>query len=275
MDIVLGSVIYSEALNYIDDFLDALKNQTVQDFDILLVNDNIDPKVLEEKFMCYIDFFGSRLNIINKNNSILEPYQLRIELLKIVKECQYELLILCDCDDKCAVNRVETLKNAYDPARCFFYNEIISFENERIMPAMPNVTDTTAQIQEQNYLGLSNTAVVMSKISNEFIGSLYEGKTRIFDWYLFSRMILEGGTGVKVEDTVTYYRIYENNLAGIPGNTFNELKKEVEIKIRHYEMLSKYNTIYEELLRKYKALDLSNYTVLKHKTSYWWGQLKG
>lgn len=43
-----------------------------------------------------------------------QPYELRAELFKIVKKLDIDLLILCDCDDKCARNRVEETQKAYD-----------------------------------------------------------------------------------------------------------------------------------------------------------------
>jgi hypothetical protein len=81
-------------------------------------------------------------------------------------------------------------------------------------------------ILECNYLGFTNCAININQISREFIDSLYEGRTEIFDWYLFSRILLNGGKGKRINGTATLYRLYDNNIAGIPKHTKKALEKE-------------------------------------------------
>ena len=142
------------------------------------------------------------------------------------------------------------------------------------MPNMPNTTNTILQILECNYLGLTNTALIMSKMSKEFIESLFEGKTQIFDWYLFSRIMLAGGKGEKIDNTVTYYRIYHENVAGIPTNSLEELRKEIEIKIEHYKLLQKYDDAYSSLIVKYCNIVLDTYIDHKETFVFWWGHCR-
>lgn len=271
MKMAIGSVVYSQGIGYISDFLESLKNQSTQDFSIILLNDDIEEKLLEKEFSFYIMYFGQRMQIFHTQKKFSRVYELRIELLKIAKQSDIELLILCDCDDKCASNRVEESKRGYDAGLCFLYNELRSFDGRPIMPNMPNTTNNITQIQECNYLGLSNTALIMSKINKEFIESLFEGKTQIFDWYLFSRIMLAGGKGKKLENTVTYYRIYHENVAGIPINSLKEVKKEIEIKIEHYKLLQKYDDAYSSLIVKYSNIDLDTYIGHKETFVFWWG----
>lgn len=273
MKTAIGSVVYSQGLAYISDFLESLKNQSTQDFSIILLNDDIEETIFEKEFSFYIMFFGRRMRVYHTRKKFAQPYKLRIELLKVAKQLDVDLLILCDCDDKCADNRVKENQKGYDTGLSFLYNEFRSFDGKKIMPVMPSITDTIAQIQECNYLGLANTALIMNKMNNDFIESLDEGKTKIFDWYLFSRIVLTGGKGKKIENTVTYYRIYQKNLAGIPSYSLKELEKEIEIKKEHYELLKKYDSTYAELMEKYKNIELN--VCIGHKVSpvFWWGQL--
>ncbi len=272
MNIVIGSVIYKQAMKYIDDFLNSLKHQTLQNFDVLLVNDDIDEKDFFISFKKYIHFFGDRIKVIKANSNISQPYLLRIQLLKTVKEFGYAFLVLCDCDDKCALNRIEMSQVNCETERWFFYNELLSFNEEKIMPSMPSITENIFQVAEYNYLGLTNTMLVMKHLSNEFITSLKEGNTKIFDWYLYSRILLAGGTGEKIENTCTYYRIYQENVAGKPTVALSDIRNEKRIKQEHYNLLKKYNPIFEELFNKYNNLD---YDCVRRKDNlYWWGILK-
>lgn len=274
MNTAIGSVVYSQGIEYIGDFLESLKKQSVQDFSIILLNDDIEGNIFEKNYSSYLTYFGSRIQVISTQKICPQPYELRVELLEIAKKLDIDLLVLCDCDDICAKTRIEENQKTYDENLFFLYNEFRSFEGERIMPTMPNITNTITQIQEHNYLGLSNTALIMNRMSSKFIRSLKNGKAPIFDWYLFSRIILEGGTGKKVKGAITYYRIYQHNLAGKPQNELKELEKELEVKKRHYELLKKYDSTFERLIRKYDNLDLNKYITSEKVPSFWWGQLK-
>lgn len=275
MSTVVGSVIYKQAIEYIDDFLESLKDQTDQNFDVLLLNDNVEEELFLKIFEKYIQYFGDRLKVLKMKMIIQKPYILRIELLKTVKSYGYDLLVLCDCDDKCALNRVENCKMAYGSERWFFYNELLGFKNEKIMPSMPSITENVMQIGEYNYLGLSNTVLVMSHINEKFIDSLREGDTQVFDWYLFVRILLEGGTGEKINNTFTFYRVHSANIAGISDRTLVDFKKEIAVKKQHYKLLKKYSPAFEELFQKYANLKLDEYSNMeKSSLSYWWGNLK-
>lgn len=275
MSTVVGSVIYKQAIEYLDDFLESLKHQTNQNFDVLLLNDNVEEELFLNSFDKYVQYFGDRLKLIKTKMIIQKPYLFRIELLKTVKSYGYDLLVLCDCDDKCALNRVENCQMAYGSERWFFYNEFLGFKNEKIMPSMPSITENVMQIAEYNYLGLSNTVLVMSHISDRFIDSLREGDTQVFDWYLFARILLEGGTGEKINNTFTFYRVYLANTAGISNGALVDLKKEIDVKKQHYKLLKKYSSAFEVLFQKYANLKLDDYSNMeKSSLSFWWGNLK-
>lgn len=272
MKVAFGSVIYPVAIKYLQDFFESLKKQTVQDFDIVLINDNVSQKIIMKELEKYFKIFRQRLIIINPDKDGLKPYQLRIELLRQVKKRGYQLLILGDCDDCCSNERIEYILNQYMEKATFFYNELRSFADESIMPKLPQRTDSIEQIMEQNYLGLTNTAISMDKLSVEFVNSLEDGKTNIFDWYLFSRILLSGGYGKKIENTCTYYRIYSDNLAGVCTQSVNDLEKERKIKIQHYQILKKYDMRYERLIEKYKNLEIQPGD--NKEKVFWWGGLQ-
>lgn len=61
MNTAIGSVVYSQGLEYIGEFLESLKNQSVQDFSIILLNDNIEENFFEKNYSTYITYFGSRI----------------------------------------------------------------------------------------------------------------------------------------------------------------------------------------------------------------------
>ncbi|MBD5492125.1 MAG: glycosyltransferase family 2 protein [Lachnospiraceae bacterium] len=270
MKTAVGSVVYSEAIEFIDDFLESLRIQSTQDFDIILISDNIAESYFRQKFEKYILFFDERIIFIPTREMTPEPYKLRIELLKISRTLGIDLLVLCDCDDICSANRVEATRKAYQTDIVFLYNELKDFNENNVMPELPLITNDFMQISEYNYLGLSNTAVILKNLNESFLQSLYKGKTPIFDWYFFSRILLDGGMGKRIDRCCTYYRIHQNNIAGIPDKKAESLEREKKVKLEHYLLLSEYMPICLELEEKYKNIELK---AKGDGLMFWWGQL--
>lgn len=274
MKVTVASVVFWEALAFFDDFVASLQKQDCQEFDVLLINDNIPMDVLADRLKMYNKSFAGRLHIVDKSTHKLLPYELRIELLFEALADRTELLILLDCDDMAKSNRVSEVVKQYDGKYDFYYNDIFLFSGLNAMPVLPEITDNIDYLLEHNYLGLSNCAINMKHMKEEFIESLREGTTQVFDWYLFSRMLLAGMTGRHIDNTGTYYRIYANNTAGISKHTESELEKERNIKLEHYRLLKKYDGRYRELIDKYEKLDICR---CRAKTDtgvyFWWGML--
>lgn len=274
MKVTVASVVFWEALAFFDDFVISLQKQDCQEFDVLLINDNIPMDVLADRLKIYKKSFADRLHIVDKSTHKLLPYELRIELLFEALAGGTELLILLDCDDMAKSNRISEVMKQYDGKYDFYYNDLFLLNGMNAMPRLPEITDKIDYLLEHNYLGLSNCAINMKHIKEEFIESLREGVTQVFDWYLFSRMLLAGMTGRRVDNTGTYYRIYVNNTAGLSKYTESELEKERNIKLKHYELLRKYDERYRELIDKYEKLDIGRCrTGTNTGVYFWWGML--
>lgn len=274
MKVTVASVVFWEALAFFDDFVISLQKQDCQEFDVLLINDNIPMDVLADRLKIYKKSFADRLHIVDKSTYKLLPYELRIELLFEALAGGTELLILLDCDDMAKSNRISEVMKQYDGKYDFYYNDLFLLNGMNAMPRLPEITNKIECLLECNYLGFSNCAINMRHIKEEFIESLKEGTTEIFDWYLFSRMLLAGMTGKRIGNTGTYYRIYVNNIAGISKCTISELEKERHIKLKHYGMLKKYDGRYRELIEKYENPDICRCRIGSDTDAYfWWGML--
>ena len=76
MKTAIGSVVYSQGLGYISDFLESLKNQSTQDFSIILLNDDIEEKLFEKEFSFYIMYFGKRMQIFHTQKKFSRTYEI-------------------------------------------------------------------------------------------------------------------------------------------------------------------------------------------------------
>lgn len=263
----MGTVFYKQAKCYISDCLKSIINQTMSDFDVLILLDDIDLTTFCKENKEQLSRLDGRFYIVS-TNSKMKIYQLRVEMIRYAYDNKYDLLILIDCDDICACNRVEEYINQFLPEYSFFYNELVDFGGNSIMPNLPDETVHLNQLLESNYLGLTNTALNINKLSLEIINKLEDGKTNIFDWYLFTVLLLKHAKGKKIKGTRTFYRLYEDNIAG-KGNS-SIIEREYNVKIEHYSLLESDNIIFHDLKSKYILRD---YSITEKQEVYWWGKL--
>lgn len=265
---VFGTVVYPSALQYLDEFVVSLNNQTIHNFDLLIINDNIDRAALEN---CLSAYHGNRtvIDCCEKKS----PADLRVDMIKEAKLRNYELLIIGDVDDLFDKDRIKEVSSYYSQNKQFdfYYNSLVLFDGKPALKEFPAFTTSIYQILECNYLGLSNTSINLALLSLEFIDSLYGCNSFVFDWYFYSRILINNGKGAYVSNALTFYRIYANNFAGVSRE--KQLAKELEVKKKHYELMRKYSLIFDELLQKILMVKVST-IVPDDSLSYWWNNIK-
>lgn len=271
-----ATVVYSEAYNYVDDYINSINNQDYDDFDLLLLNDNLSAYQHE-----FID------KHINKNIEWIDKgdcksiQELRIQLIIESKNRGYDLLILGDFDDIFSLDRVSYIVSSFDSDFSFFYNDLYYLSNNKLFFShLPLVVDEIEYILESNFLGLSNTALNLNYIEDNLLEQLKIKQTPAFDWMLYTLILLYGGKGKKINNCKTYYRIHNNNTAGDIKISDEGLFKEISIKILHYENLSNINSVFKELLEQYIIYreEFSFYRKIfyeysNNRNNYWWGNI--
>lgn len=279
---VFGTVIYRQAVPFFESFLKCLEKQTTKEFDLLLINDNLnqeDIHILEARLYEYD--FENRYCIMQGENRTGYLSDFRVQMIREANKKSYDLLIIGDIDDLFKENRVEMIWKSFKrySHALFFFNSLVDERGKTVLRELPKKIMDINAISQSNFLGMSNTAINLLEISAEFIESLYEGSCDVFDWYLYSRFLLWGGYGVQVEGTNTIYRIYDNNLAGIQGNSLKEIEREREVKIAHYQKLIPFsklfynykkqldNLIVDEAFYKSKCYN-------KNEQGYWWNNIR-
>lgn len=262
-----GSVIYLNAVPFVDEFLRSLSSQTFKEFTLLLISDGVD----ESTIFRLINNYNIQYEIISYQNNFT-PAELRINLLREAKVRGAEYIILGDIDDTFSTNRVEDSITAlkFNNQLGFVYNKFLLMNSKSAMPKLNSETKNAEYILEYNYLGLSNTAINMGYMTDNFIESLVECKSHVFDWYLFTRLLLNGIEGELIPNAITYYRLYGDNYVGIPTMTRNMIDKEIYVKTEHYKLLSKYDDNYKILFNAYKNKE---YDINNGKEKYFWWNL--
>lgn len=271
MNITVGTVIYESALQYFDEFMRGMCRQSYKEFMLLIINDDVRQCELET----LIDNYPQIMMKVIHYDEQYTPAELRTKLIFEAKHIGTDILIICDADDLFSDNRIEMAVSAAGMHReaAFFYNELRTFEDRPVMPMLPVMTDGISCVLDYNYLGMTNTAIRLDCISDELIESLLEFKGSIYDWYLYSRIIISGGIGWFIPEAVTYYRFHNHNILGNVTESVESIGREIEVKIAHYSILKKFA---KEVCIRYQEYLSGQYILLpKVELNYWWNYTKG
>lgn len=270
MNTVFGTVFYKLAYDYIEEFINSINNQLDKDFRVLIINDDIERRQLEALLSkCVFQY-----EIIEYENTF-SPAGLRIMLLIEAIKRDVDLLIIGDADDVFSENRVGLIKKYADnDINCtFLYNDILTLTGEKVFPQLPKRIKRIEDICDYNFLGMSNTAIKINKLTFDKVYSFFEGDQPIFDWYLYSRLLIDGAKGKYVEGAITFYRYHENNLVGDQDANKEIIKREIEVKKRHYYSLANHS-----LIMKRRAIEYTEgrFKIVKPQNPhYWWDYTKG
>lgn len=273
MNVCLGTVVYDLAFKYHKEFIEAINSQTDKEFDVVIVNDNLSQDQIE------VYKSGIKNNLIILDNLGTRTISsMRVSLLEGALSYKYDFIILADADDSFSEDRVLLLKKAYQSNHTFYYNDLCDFSKKPLLKNLPTHMDTPDKILECNFLGLSNTAINLRRLSLIYLKKMKSINTNIFDWYLYSKLLIDGHMGKYVETAKTFYRTHNDNIAGISLNNHEAIKREIDIKIKHYELLRDNSKEINNLYNAYIGLKdlppniLENY--IDNNNSYWWGFIK-
>lgn len=264
MKVAFSTVIYKQARAFYDELMKSVSSQTDSDFDVLIVNDNYSDEELAN-LTINADIF---LNLEPKHCSVA---QTRIEMIKAAKAAGYDLLVVADADDTFAPTRIEEYKKAYelDKSYAFYYNELVTEDGSTVLESMPETVTSVRAISQSNFIGMGTTAINLALLTDEYIDSLSEGDCPVFDWYVFSRLLMDVGAGKLVRNAATIYRIHDNNTVG----TSHNVQQEYQVKLTHYYNLAKRYPYFMHLYDDLKSLDINKIDTSQSHNGYWWSNI--
>lgn len=277
---VIFSVVYSKALQYLQDVRDSALAQTRKDFDIVLVNDSCDKAQLKEIF--------SPLNV-----TILDPdggfSGNRTQGINYARNHGYKYILFCDADDSFTANRyertiVEFEKNYADILVCN-----LNIADEQCQPFLKDYFSKEIPgdrwidadfLEDKNIFGMSNTAIRLGALTED----IQLPETPIVDWLLFTTLLLKGLKAKYITDSMVNYRQYSSNMIGINRFDLASFRRLAGLKSNHYRLLTDvgYNQ-YESLIQKSESLlnltdneieSIINRELAKHQQPLWWQIIK-
>jgi glycosyltransferase involved in cell wall biosynthesis len=282
MNIAIFSVIHPNALPYFNEFLYSLENQTHKDFTLYLVNDGVSGI---EEINARFDF-----NIIVRNIGGT-PSEIRKAGIEWILLKGADIIVFADSDDYFMENRIEISKSMLT-FNDIIFNELVLI-GEDIQQPFPMLGQRFKEgaelskdnIKYSNCMGLGNTAINTKCIIKTF--SQVPDDIIAFDWAFFSLCLHDGAKTVFTEQTATYYRQYENNIASPQLFTGHQIMRGVQVKRDHYRFISQFFVEYKSTSKEFDNLfeRLVTDTTLREKYCHevknqspllplWWESIK-
>ena len=217
MKIAFLTTVFPMEENFLYDFLDSLKNQTYQNFDLIVVNDGY------KNFDSTKAVYNQMLNITELQYSDT-PAKNREYGINYCIDNNYDVLIFGDSDDYFESNRVEKslefLKKSdivVNDLNLFNGNGV--YEEKYLSHRLKNLDVVDFEfLKDKNIFGMTNTAIKLENISKV----TFDDKIVAVDWYFFKTLLGQGLKAIFTNETVSFYRQYENNTVGlsVEDNTY-------------------------------------------------------
>ncbi len=279
---ILG-VVFPKVEAFIDEYLQSLEEQTVRCFDVIIINDGFDA------------FYSFKAKYNSLNIKEIEyrgtPAEIREFGINYIRNQGYQYVVFTDSDDYFSRNRVEKsieLLEHYD----IVVNDLttVSDGNREIdilylSGRLKNLSEINFDfISDKNIFGFSNTAMKMKSLTGKVI---FDKNLIAVDWFLFSMLLMKNCSAVFTNEAVTFYRIYEGNVAGLSSATDRKkIEKGINVKRLHYKNLSLIDDTFKGVHGKfdrlnsdmenneYKSRYVEKVKLLGLKNTLWWEDIK-
>ncbi|MDI6785873.1 MAG: glycosyltransferase [bacterium] len=227
---VLMSVYYKEKPNYLDLAFKSLYDQTVKDFQIVLICDGPLTKKLDDRIKVWKSISKKKLLVVR----LKENKGLGIALQEGLKHCKYDIIARMDADDYCDPTRLE---KQYNFLKHNLSIDVVSCTLKEFVKTPDNVISlkpayrTHQEIEKKFWFRspINHPAAMFRKKAVLEVGG-YKDLLFLEDYYLWARIWVNGGKFWNLSEPLYYQRINQNLYRRRGG--IIQLKN--EIFIRHY-----------------------------------------
>lgn len=263
MKIAFLTTIFPINKQYLYDFFDSLKNQTYQNFDLIVVNDGY------KDFDSIKTVYNQMLNIIELQYSDT-PAKNREYGINYCIDNSYDILFFGDSDDYFENNRVEKSLELLKKSEVVvndlsLFNGNGVYEEKYLSHRLKNLDVVDFEfIKDKNIFGLSNTAINLSDVYKITIPD----DLIAVDWYIFSIFLMNGKKAIFTNETVSFYRQHQQNIVGLKNIDEVSFENGIKVKQKHYKALNQIDNQFDLELNR---LDNLNFCERKDfNNPLWW-----
>jgi hypothetical protein len=256
---------------FIQDYLKSVFNQTFSNFELLLILDNVDIKVVK----CSLDRFNISEKKVHIKNFIekYSPIELRKKQVDVAYELDADILIFSDFDENVAYNRIDEVAKNIDSYAFAFNDFYIVDQNLRKLDEnsffqtreIPQEISDYKTIMSSNFIGLGSMAINLKQF--DYKTMQFPKEIKALDWYISTIVLINGHKGIALYNTYANYRQHENSFVGFNFKLNKEkLEEGIKIKLIHYSHLKNINKDFHNLYNE--LLELKNYIETIGKDNY-------
>lgn len=277
------TVFYPTELSYHQECINSLRNQTIHEFDLFIVNDGVDD--LDSFILKNYPYSYEILSFTG------DMFQIREQGIKYLLNIGYENIIFGDSDDYFSSNRVEVTKSLLEK-NDLVINEVSlvtkdskSIKENYFGKRLPdNFLFERNFIDDKNIIGFSNTAIKSFLLKDVSFAC----SSLALDWFVFTQaMRTLSGSALFTHECQTYYRQYDGSIADTDLFTLEKFQKGLNVKRGHYKSLAACGIgYYENFYRQTEDLWLNcqdeqfcqkYFSELSHENitnPFWWERIK-
>ncbi len=257
----LLGVVHPISINYFDEYLSSINNQTFKDFKLFIFGDRIEyqyVRLLLEKY----DKLDIVYNELDRNLSISKARQKALEYLK---EKNFDTCIFTDTDDFYHTDYVKFLVKYLSGNHHIVFSDLsIYFSDENKIDnyfKKYGVPDEIGlqYIFEKNCIGLGHSGIKLDLYErNEFV---FPDDVIAVDWWLYSVLMeRKGCKAYFINKSLVNYRQHESNTAGFLKLDEKRILYGLKVKVLHYKNLVTFDKKYEKSYEHFNNLydELSN-----------------
>jgi hypothetical protein len=256
--------IYPNAIKYLETFLNDLKLQSINKFDLIIFNDQVKNLYLPEN--------NIKTSVYPLNGT---PLEIRFHSFEILKKLNYENYIFLDIDDLMSDKRVEIVVNKLEKNSIVCNDLNLMDDNGNIL--VQNVWKNRLEndftfdynfIKDKNIVGFGNVALKRNLLFNNIKLSNYP---LVGDWFIFYQLLKKSNSICTfTSECQTNYRQHEQNQVGLQKSSKEKWTKALNVAKLHYEGLKEIGC--EDHIpifsREYSKLnEINNYP-------FWWEEIK-
>lgn len=255
------TTVFPAVEKYLPVFLNSIKQQTNQQFDLVVVNDGIaDLSIIEEYFP------KERIQILQPGITFVEN---RLTLMRYAQKKKYQYIIFADADDVLSENRAQTVLSLLEHHTIVANDVDLISENgtllvENYFSQSIDVEKEYAYsfIENKNFVGLGNTAIQTNILPSPIQLS---STLKMPDWYFFYTLMRRNQQSMFFTNHAkTLYRQHTDNLIGLKEITDKRIELGLQVKLNHYKNLI---VEFPDLTRTLQEIEEINYYYHSSKTN--------
>jgi glycosyltransferase involved in cell wall biosynthesis len=178
-------------------------------------------------------------------------------MLDVACELDVDVCVFTDCDDELVPDAIGIHLKALENADFSYSDQILINSDSKLLGttlfenwSVPHRIESIETLNSGNFVGFSGCALRRSILSASV--RTIPSDVQATDWWVFSKLLIEGTLGAQTSEPVVRYRQHANNIFGGArcSSSLADISRKAEIALAHFMNLPKL----PEIVRREEAM---------------------